>query len=246
MTLPRIGVSGVTREWEGAARTGVNAAYVQSIVDAGAVPLILSPLIGAARAAAALDGVDGLVLTGGEDIDPSFYRDEPSPRLGTVDRERDLFELALFAEARERGVPVLGICRGLQLINVALGGSLWQDLPSERRPSGQHAGADRRSARTHRVRILAQSRTALALGGGELEVNSFHHQGVRNLGPALVASAWADDGLVEAVESAVGDPWLVAVQWHPEELSADAASPDRGLFTALVGEARAAAIGVRR
>lgn len=244
--LPRIGVSGVIREWEGAARTGVNAAYVQSVIDAGAVPLILSPLIGAAGAAAALDGLDGLVLSGGEDIHPSFYREAPSPRLGTVDRERDLLELALFAEARERGVPVLGICRGLQLINVALGGSLWQDLPSERRPSGKHAGAGRRSARTHRVRILAQSRTALALGGGELEVNSFHHQGVRNLAPALMASAWADDGLIEAVEAAPGEPWLVAVQWHPEELAHDAAAPDRGLFTALVGEARAAAMGLRR
>src|SRR3990172_1299391 len=132
MSAPGIGVSGVVRRLEGNDRTGVNAAYVKAVVRAGGVPLILSPLMDPNLAAMALDAVQGLVLTGGEDLDPSAYGEERSPALGQVDRSRDAFEFALFREAIERKMPVLAICRGIQLVNVALGGTLWQDLPSER------------------------------------------------------------------------------------------------------------------
>lgn len=230
----RIGVSGIRRQWGGAERQGVNSGYIQSVLDAGAVPLVLPPAIGAARAAGALEGVDALLLTGGEDVDPSWYGAAPSPALGDVDRERDLFELALFAAARQRGLPVLGICRGIQLINVALGGTLWQDLPAERPSTIDHDRRDARSVRTHGVSVERGTRTAATLGVTELAVNSFHHQGIRDLAPPLRASAWAGDGLVEAVEGEDGAPWLMAVQWHPEEMFADAAAPERGLFRALV------------
>jgi putative glutamine amidotransferase len=156
-----------------------------------------------------------------------------------VDSARDAFELALFQAARERGVPILGICRGLQLINVALGGTLWQDLPSERRGSGEHDPTTPRDTRVHPVTLLPESRVARALGTTALTPNSFHHQGIRDLAPGLVATGWAADGLIEAVEATEGDGWLLAVQWHPEEMYADPAAPERGLFRALVAAASA-------
>jgi putative glutamine amidotransferase len=229
----RIGVSGIRRQWGGTERQGVNSAYALSVLETGAIPLILPPAIGAARAMGALEGIDALLLTGGEDLDPAWYGAPASPLLGDVDRERDLFELALFAAARQRGMPILGICRGIQLINVALGGTLWQHLPGERPSAIRHDRGDARDTRTHGVSIEAGTCAATVLGRTAMDVNSFHHQGIRDLAPPLRASAWAEDGLVEAVESASGEPWLLAVQWHPEEMHNDAAAPERGLFRAL-------------
>jgi putative glutamine amidotransferase len=237
MTLPRIAVSGVLRDWHEAPRVGVNAAYVSAVAKAGGIPLIVSQLIGNGAAARALEGCEGLMLTGGEDVDPSHYGAAPSPALGAVDRERDRFELALFGAARAARLPVLGICRGIQLINVALGGTLYQDLPSERPGAVDHDPDTPRDARTHHVRLTPGSCAARALGVERLVPNSFHHQAVKDLAPALVATGWSDDGVIEAVEGRPGDPWLLAVQWHPEEMHADVTAPERGLFRALVEEA---------
>jgi putative glutamine amidotransferase len=239
---PRIALGGVVRTWDGAERTGLNAAYLRSVSAAGGVPLVLSPLIGASNAAHALDGVDGLVLTGGEDIDPAWYNSDRSPLLDPPSRERDLFELALFAAGRQRELPILGICRGIQLINVALGGTLHQDLPSERPGPVDHNRAGTRTDRSHAIRVAPGSLAAEALGATSLRVNSFHHQGIRDLAPGLVATGWGEDELVEAVEGAEGQPWMLAVQWHPEEMHADAGAPDRGLFKALVERAEAFAV----
>jgi putative glutamine amidotransferase len=228
MSSPRIAVSGVVRTWDGAQRTGANAAYLTSVVAAGGVP---------AMAARALDAADALLLTGGEDMDPAWYGSEPSPLAHPPSRERDLFELALFAAARQRGIPILGICRGIQVINVAMGGTLYQDLPSERPGPVDHNPPRARTDRSHPVRILAGSRVAAALGRDRVSVNSFHHQAVRDLAPGLLASGWTEDGLIEAVETADGEPWLLAVQWHPEEMHAEARAPEHGLFRALVERA---------
>ena len=236
MNAPRIGVTAVHRTWDGLARTGVNAAYLRAVKAAGGAPLILSPLAGADEAGTLLDACDGLLLTGGEDVEPALYGAEPAPQLGAVDPARDRFELALFQEARERGIPILAVCRGIQLVNVALGGTLWQDLPTERAGAVVHNAPGARNARTHAVRVREGSRIADAVGATRLSVNSFHHQAVRDLATGLVATAWADDGLIEGVE-AEGGSWLLGVQWHPEEMHADAAAPDRGLFAALVREA---------
>ena len=238
MSAPRIAVSGVLRDWHDAPRAGVNAAYVRAVAGAGGIPLILSQLIGNAAAARALEGCEGLLLTGGEDVDPAYYGEQPSPALGSVDRERDRFELALFAAARVARLPVLGICRGIQLINVALGGTLYQDLPSERPGAIDHDPDGPRDARTHHVRLAPGSRAAQALGVERLVPNSFHHQAVKDMAPALIATGWSDDDVVEAVEGRPGDPWLLAVQWHPEEMHHDITAPERGLFKALVDEAR--------
>ena len=249
MTAPRIDVSGVVRSWDGASRTGVNTVYVRAVLIGGGVPLVLSPLMGTTMAARALDGVDGLLLTGGEDIDPTWYGVDPSPHLDPPSRERDLFELALFAVARQRQMPILGVCRGIQLINVAFGGTLFQDLPAERGGPVEHRPQAPRDSRTHRVRLLTNSRAARALATDALKVNSSHHQGIKDLGPGLVASGWTDDDLIEAVETPAETPWLLAVQWHPEEMHGDAQAADHGLFAALVEAAetsRSDLVGERR
>jgi putative glutamine amidotransferase len=237
VSAPRIGITGVLRLWDGAERTGVNAAYARSVLAAGGVPLILSPVIEPSYAARALDGLDGLLLTGGEDIDPAWYGADRSPQLYPPSRERDLFELAVFAAARQRELPVLGICRGIQLVNVGLGGTLYQDLPSERPGPVDHNPPADRTARSHAVLLEAGSRAAAALGATRLSVNSFHHQSIRDLAPALVVSGVTEDGVIEVVESPADAPWLLAVQWHPEEMHADGRAPERGLFRALVAEA---------
>lgn len=234
MSAPRIAVSGVVRTWDGADRTGINAAYVRSVVAAGGVPLVVSPLLGPSLAGRALDGVDGLLLSGGEDLHPAWYGQAPSPLLYPPSRERDLSELALFAVARERGMPILGICRGIQLINVAMGGTLYQDLPSERPGAVGHDVGGARDARSHEVRLAPGSRAARVLGATELAVNSFHHQAVARLAEGLIASGWTEDGLIEAVESAEDRAWLLAVQWHPEEMHGETVAPERGLFRGLI------------
>jgi putative glutamine amidotransferase len=233
MNAARIGITGVVRTWDGGERTGVNAAYVRAVLAGGGIPVILSPLIGSRHAASVVAGLDGLLLSGGEDVDPALYLEPASPRLQAVSRERDLFELAVFAAARERELPMLGVCRGIQLINVALGGTLYQDLSSERSGGTRHDADGPRHERTHAVRLEPGSRAAAALGTTALQVNSLHHQGIKDLAPALRATGWADDGLIEAVEAASAG-WLVAVQWHPEEMHADRHAPDGGLFRALV------------
>lgn len=249
MSLPRIGISGVVRSWDGADRTGVNAAYVRALLAAGGVPLLLSPLMGAPLAVRALDGIDGLILTGGEDVDPAWYGSQPSPLLSPPSRERDLFELAVFAVARQRALPILGICRGIQLINVAMGGSLFQDLPTERPGRVEHRPDGARDTRSHRVRLQLGSRAAEALGGTAVTVNSSHHQAVKELARGLIATGWTDDDLVEVAETPAGAPWLLAVQWHPEEMHTDIRAPEQGLFAALVqeaGNARDGLVGERR
>jgi putative glutamine amidotransferase len=239
MTSPRIGISGITRVVSGVERTGVNASYVLAVLQAGGIPLVLSPLIGTAHNAALLDALDGLVLSGGEDVAPERYGAPAHPALGSVDPVRDAFEIELFRDARERELPVLAICRGIQLVNVALGGSLWQDIPSERPGALPHTQPGSRDDRTHPVKVVPGTCLARAIGATRLEVNSFHHQSIRDLAPGLLVSASAPDGEIEAAESRPGDPWLLAVQWHPEEFHRDATAPDQGLFRELI---RAAAV----
>ena len=238
--VPRIAISGVVRSWDGADRTGVNAAYVEAVLAAGGVPLILSPLMSPSLASAALENVDGLLLTGGEDLDPAWYGAEPSAYLSPPSRERDLFELALFAVARQLQMPILGICRGIQLINVGMGGTLYQDLPTERSGSVNHRPEGPRDSRSHRVTLEPDSRAAATLGATSITVNSSHHQAIKDLAPGLIATGWTDDRLIEAVETSNDAPWLLAVQWHPEEMHRDRQAPEHGLFAALIREADAA------
>lgn len=238
MSRPRIAVAGVTRNWDGQPRSGVNANYVRAVLAAGGLPIIFVPDLSPEETIELFGECDGLLLTGGEDIDPSHYGATAHAKLGTVDARRDINELALVAEARARDIPILGICRGIQLCNVAFGGTLIQDLPSERPGAVDHDPPSQRDVRSHGISVTEPSRLAEILGVTEFSANSFHHQAVDKIGNGLVATATAPDGLVEAIESSDPHEWIVAVQWHPEELAHEPDAADLKLFSALISAAR--------
>jgi putative glutamine amidotransferase len=237
---PVVAVSATAGMLGDALRVRLNAAYVRALESAGIVPLVVPPLRHPDHAARILERVDGLVLTGGEDVDPARYGAARHPECGPAQPDRDATEIALVAAARAQALPTLAICRGIQLLNVALGGTLVQDLPSERGVGSTHdPGGDRR-ARTHDVAIAADSRLAAAVGAaGTIAVNSFHHQSLDRVAAPLVVSACSPDGVIEAAETRPGDPWWVlAVQWHPEELTESATTWDRGIFSAFAAAVR--------
>ena len=225
VTRPRIGVSigqlnnipGVTRPYQGTAQH-----YTRALWSAGGAPFLL-PLIPEA-AETFVEALDGLVLSGGVDMAPRYYGEEPHPQLGEVDELRDEVEVALYRAARRKGVPILGICRGLQVINVLEGGTLHQHLDGHSQTQGGYAY----NATTHAVHftgegLLARNHPSVTL------VNSHHHQAVKDLAPTLRAVASTPDGLVEALE---GDG-IVCVQWHPEATFENA--PDtNGTFRAYM------------
>lgn len=202
-------------------------AYAEAVAASGAVPVLLPPV---APVAEAVGRLDGLLLAGGGDINPDRYGAPPGPRTAGVQDPRDAAESALLASALARGVPVLGICRGMQLLNVARGGTLHQHLPD----AVGHEGHRRRLGEfdPHPVTVAEGSRTARVLGRTRLEVPTYHHQAVDVLGENVVATAWADDGTVEAVEYADEDD-VLGVQWHPEM------GEDPSVFAWLTGRAAA-------
>lgn len=213
--------------------TGRN--YSEAVLAAGGIPL-MAPSVEPEHAAAFLDGVQGVLFTGGVDVDPIHFGQEPQAGLGQVDVQRDLFELALYAAARGRGLPVLGVCRGIQLINIAEGGTLHQHLAANI-TSQDHSQHDSGGEPYHTIELEPGSRLAAAYGAERIRANSYHHQGLAELGNGLRPSGRAADGLVEAVEGTRG-PFLVAVQWHPE--MSFARHPEHlAPFAALVEAARA-------
>ena len=235
--LPAVAVTATTESIRGVLRVRANASYTDSLRSARLRPFIL-PLFDPLDASAMLDGMDGLVLTGGEDIDPRHYGLRPHPALGDVHAGRDSFELALMRAAMARRLPTLAICRGIQIANVALGGTLVQDVPSEWPGAIEHEGTWPRDQRVHGVRVEAGSRLAKALSAEALTVNSFHHQAVAALAPGLTAVAHAPDGVIEGVEWNDDDWWMLGVQWHPEELTATTEDWDRELFLAFAAAVR--------
>ena len=189
----------------------VQSTYVAAVAAAGNTPVVLPATSDRELVARMLAPLDVLLLCGGEDVEPRRYGAKPSPRLGKVNLRRDAWEFLLLDEAVKRRVPVFGICRGCQVINVYFGGTLWQDLPSERPGEIAH-----RSKELHPVRIVQGSRLAKSLRAENLMVNTSHHQAVKDLAPGFRAVAFAPDGVVEAIES---DALPVAgVQFHPERL----------------------------
>lgn len=230
MPAPIIAITATSRrESDGdPARVRLNAAYIDAVSRAGGVAMITPPVAPNA-ATAVLRSCHGLLLTGGEDVDPAWYGAEPAPRLGRVTPERDRWEIALVRAAQERRVPVLAVCRGIQVLNVALGGSLIQDIGSERPDALVHEQQSERSERTHPVRFHPGSRLA-GIMGGEANVNSMHHQAVERVAPGFAATATSPDGMVEGIEWSIDDWWAVGVQWHPEELD----GADAALFSAFV------------
>ncbi len=196
----------------------LNQTYVNAVYDAGGLPLILPVLPDEADQLMGL--LDGVILSGGGDIHPARFDRPTHPLTDGISEERDDLELRMFDAARERSMPILGICRGLQLINVAMGGTLIQDIPDERPASSQHRQHLDGLARddvSHPVDLLEGSRLAAIYGATRIMANSYHHQAVDDLAGGLVVTGRAEDGTIESLETP-GDPFLVAVQWHPETL----------------------------
>jgi putative glutamine amidotransferase len=210
----------------------LHTAYVRSVEKAGGVPLIVAP--GTPRdATELLDHVRGLVLTGGSDVDPALYGATRHPALKRVIPERDAFEIALCREALRRDVPVLAICRGQQVLNVAMGGTLYQDIASEVAGAANHAAQGARWEASHDVDLVAGTRLRSLLGQQTVAVNSFHHQAVKQVGEELVVAARSPaDGVIEGLESPP-HKFLLAVQWHPEDF-VGRSSAFEPLFSALV------------
>lgn len=193
--------------------------YVSGIAQAGGVPVVLPPF--AERAGEMARAIDGLVLSGGSDLDPRYYGEEPLPELGRTVPERDAFEMALVEEVLGLGLPVFGICRGLQVLNVALGGTLYQDLPSQLDEAMiAHRQRTPKWQWTHEVEIRSGSGVAGIMGSEGLRVNSYHHQAIKDLAAPLRAVARsASDGVIEAAEHRdLSERWLLGVQWHAEAM----------------------------
>jgi putative glutamine amidotransferase len=208
--------------------------YLQALESAGLTPVLIPVGGDPGGAAAVLDRIDGLVLTGGGDVAPSVYGAPPEPRTAGVDTRRDAVESRLVRLARDRDLPLLAICRGIQVVNAALGGTLIQDLPTADPPRPGHMVTGAWNGPAHPVRLEPGSRLRELLGA-EITVNSLHHQGVAALAPGLRAAARAPDGLIEAVEDP-GTRFLAAVQWHPEMLGPEHVSS--ALFREFAAAAR--------
>jgi putative glutamine amidotransferase len=218
---------------------GTNSPYYQAMLSAGARADELE-LIGAR------DGVrlhaedfDGVLFAGGEDVDPKLYDEAKKYDSVNVDRARDDFEIHLLHRALDRRLPILGICRGAQVINVGFGGTLYQDLAEDVAPEIQHRQTDLGMARSdisHAVTVTEPDSLLAGAVQGICRVNSLHHQAIKRLGHGLKVTAHSDDGLVEAVEAAGDYPFLLAVQWHPEEIVAN--TEQRRIFEEFISKCR--------
>jgi putative glutamine amidotransferase len=239
---PLIGISAYNsrarwRDWDAPAAL-IPQTYVDAVRRSNGRPVLLPPGGDSAEASATVADLDGLILAGGDDVDPARYGAAAHPRTEAPNRERDAWELALLEAALARGVPLLGVCRGFHLLNVIRGGTLHQHLPQVVGHE-EHSGPDCEFGR-HVVRVGPNGRLGRALAGGGdavlVDAPTHHHQGVDQLGDGLVATAWTADGTVEGLEVTDSPVFAVGVQWHPEE------GTDPRLFEALV---TAAAGGAR-
>jgi putative glutamine amidotransferase len=236
-----IGVSGHRPPRDGAPGDFVVAkeAYLAAVRAAGGLPVVLAPVDSPEEIGAHLDAVDGLLFTGGQDIDPRLFGEAVLNETVHLEPERDAFELPLVRAALARDLPLLAICRGCQVLGVALGGDLWQDLPTQRPAGLPHRQQAQRGAVTHAVHVRPGTLLARVLGEyatASLPTNTFHHQAVRRVPDGLVPAAYTTDGTVEALE-APDRGFVLGVQWHPEDL-VPARPAHHRLFAALVAAAR--------
>jgi putative glutamine amidotransferase len=209
--------------------------YVNAVMEAGGVPVLLPSLIAKEGWEAVYSRLDGILLSGGGDIGMDFSPGDPHPRIDDVDVARDTIELNMVRAAASEGKPVLGICRGCQVMNVALGGTLYTHIPDQLPNALDHAyPGNLRTVLVHEVKIEEGTRFAEIFGQPIIRVNSLHHQGLKEIAPSARVAGYAPDGLVEAIEL-LDHPFALAVQWHPEWLTDQ--EPTRNLFQKFVNAA---------
>jgi len=211
------------------------ATYTESVRQAGGIPLVIPPQ--QENAEELLAQLDGLLLAGGDDFDPRAYGEQPHPSVEPMHPGRQANDLALAKAARKNGVPTLGVCLGLQVMNVAAGGTLIQDIDSQYETEINHVSPPTERGR-HRVEVLAGTRLATILSPGQFDVNSSHHQAVKDVGAGLRTTARAPDGIVEGLEDP-SHPFYLGVQWHPEDMKGEKSAMT--LFSAFIEAAKARA-----
>ena len=231
MKKPRIGLICFVFQSISVRNYMIQKGYVMGIIDAGGIPVLIPVTEDPSRCAEYMDMIDGLLVPGGEDIAPEYYGEDPVPQVNYINRDKDRYDFELIRLAREQKKPIFGICRGFQVLNVAFGGSLYQDIPSQVPGSICHSQSqDLRNVPTHKVTMDENSVLGKILGK-EIYTNSFHHQGIKKVGEGLRIVGSTNDGIPEALESE--DGLVYAVQWHPEDLYADY-PVFKGLFTRLI------------
>ncbi|CAH1853365.1 gamma-glutamyl-gamma-aminobutyrate hydrolase family protein [Convivina intestini] len=233
MDKPIIGISGSViidhdKAFYGSNRSYVNENYVEAVIKNGGVPFIMPVSDNDDVIEAQLAHVQGLILSGGHDVDPTLYNEKPQPALGDIWPKRDHFDELLLKLAEKRGIPVLGICRGAQLINVAHGGSCFQDQSYRDQETQEHVQDIVASQPTHGMRVDKDSKLAAILGKTTFDVNSFHHQILKEIGTGLKPCAYANDDICEGFENASGT--VIGVQWHPEMMCSN---PDTAFMNNL-------------
>lgn len=217
-------------------RTAVNTAYVQAVILSGGIPYMIPVTDNVEVLRQIVSRLDGIVLTGGEDIQPAYYGELPHEKLEEISPARDTFDLMVLKMAADRNIPILGICRGLQLMNIAFGGTLYQDLPTQHPSAINHRQKEPGTTPTHPASIVKGSQLAEITGKEELQVNTFHHQAIRRLAPEFKVTAWAPDSVVEAIE-AYPVRQMLGVQFHPEIFTAAGDTTMRKLFKFLINKA---------
>lgn len=194
--------------------------YANSILQSGGIPLTIPFKCSDTDIGQILKAMDGLLLTGGPDVDPDYYGEEPLPALDKISPERDRLEIALTVQAIQQNKPIFAICRGMQVLNVAMGGSLYQDIHTQHgSPLLQHRQKAPRDHLSHQVSVVEQSLLHRIAGRARFKVNSFHHQAVKKAAPGFQVAATASDGIIEAIESSE-HLFVLGVQWHPEDTAA--------------------------
>lgn len=236
MAKDKAPIIGITCDYKGKTKKfSLNRAYVEAIRLANGVPFIIPPVEDTLLRQNQAHIIDGLLLTGGGDIEPAVYGEKPILKLKKIHQLRLQHEIELVKLVCKLNKPILGICLGCQLLNVALGGTLYQDISMQLPTASPHLQKNKRKETSHIVYIKEGSKLHQILKVSKLETNSFHHQAIKQLAPNLNASAYAEDGIIEAIEIKDNDCFLLGIQWHPEELIENPLH--LALFEALVEQA---------